>query len=87
MELRLPKGLADAPAPRTITFPNDIDIASIGDLLGVLKVREPEVHEELAAMDSVFSLVVNGHVVMSNLEGQPLKAGDVIEAMPFVSGG
>lgn len=87
MELRLPKGLADAPSPRTITFPDDADIASIGDLLGVLKVREPDVYQELAAMDSVFSMVVNGHVVMLNLEGQPLKAGDVIEVMPFVSGG
>jgi molybdopterin converting factor small subunit len=61
------------------------DVASIGELIEVLDRRIPGFRDQLD--DSVFNFAVNDEMLLFQARERALKAGDVVEVVPALSGG
>jgi molybdopterin converting factor small subunit len=60
-------------------------VASIADLIEVLDRRIPGFRDQLD--DSVFNFAVNDEMLLFHARDRALKAGDVVEVIPTISGG
>ena len=80
--VRLPSTLRVGPSD---TLEVHEAVATIGDLVDVLDRRIPGFGEQLA--DSVFNFAVNDEMLLHHARDRALKAGDVVEIIPTISGG
>lgn len=60
-------------------------VGSIGELIDVLDRRIPGFRDQLN--DSVFNFAVNDEMLLFQARERALKAGDVVEVVPALSGG
>jgi molybdopterin converting factor small subunit len=60
-------------------------VKSIGDLIDVLDRRIPGFRDQLD--DSVFNFAVNEEMLLYRARDRALKAGDVVDVVPTISGG
>jgi molybdopterin converting factor small subunit len=60
-------------------------VASIADLIEVLDRRIPGFRDQLD--DSVLNFAVNDEMLLFHARDRALKAGDVVEVIPTISGG
>jgi molybdopterin converting factor small subunit len=60
-------------------------LATVNDLIDVLDRRIPGFREQLN--DSVFNFAVNDEMLLYHARERALKAGDVVEIIPTISGG
>jgi molybdopterin converting factor small subunit len=60
-------------------------VATISELVDVLDRRIPGFRDQLD--DSVFNFAVNDEMVLHRVRDRSLKAGDVVEIVPTISGG
>jgi molybdopterin converting factor small subunit len=60
-------------------------VATIAELIDVLDRRIPGFRDQLD--DSVFNFAVNDEMLLYHARDRVLKAGDVVEVVPTISGG
>jgi molybdopterin converting factor small subunit len=60
-------------------------VATIAELIDVLDRRLPGFSDQLD--DSVFNFAVNDEMLLHQARDRHLKAGDVVEVIPTISGG
>jgi molybdopterin converting factor small subunit len=67
------------------TLELDEPIATVGELIDALERRLPGIRDQLD--DSVFNFAVNDEMLLHRARERGLKAGDVVEIVPTISGG
>jgi molybdopterin converting factor small subunit len=80
--VRLPATLRTGGAE---TLELDDPIATVGELVDALERRLPGIRDQLD--DSVFNFAVNDEMLLHRARVRGLKAGDVVEIVPTISGG
>jgi molybdopterin converting factor small subunit len=60
-------------------------VATVAELIDVLDRRIPGFRDQLD--DSVFNFAVNDEMLLHHARDRALKAGDVVEVIPTISGG
>jgi molybdopterin converting factor small subunit len=67
------------------TLELDDPITTVGELVDALERRLPGIRDQLE--DSVFNFAVNDEMLLHRARERGLKAGDVVEIVPTISGG
>lgn len=80
--VRLPSTLQVEASDRLLV---DEPVATIADLVDVLDRRIPGFRDQLD--DAMFNFAVNDEMLLYRARERVLKAGDVVEVIPTISGG
>lgn len=79
----LPEALAGGSNGRVVEIHEPV--ANVGELLNALEVRRPGLRAEIDS--SIYSVAVNGEILLIGREERPLADGDEVEILTFFAGG